>query len=226
MGCVEADFSQLPPDLPVPEDDGAADHLTGMALPRLSLPSTLGGAINLAAATTAPDVGSTTPGVASTPPDVAFPAGAERKARHLIVYVYPRTGAPGEPLLPGWDDIPGARGCTPQSCAYRDSLAELTSLGAAVIGVSAQAPDEQREFAAREHIPFPLLSDSGLELATELRLPTFEAAGMTLYKRLTLVAAGGTITKVFYPVFPPDRDPAEVLAWLRGSGHPPKEFEL
>jgi peroxiredoxin len=133
----------------------------------------------------------------------------------LVAYVYPRTGKPGEPLVPGWDDIPGARGCTPQSCAYRDSLAEFKALGATVIGISAQSPEEQREFADREHIPFPLLSDDSLQLASSLRLPTFEAGEMTLYKRLTFVAEGGRIVKVFYPVFPPDRDAAEVLTWLR-----------
>lgn len=182
-----ADYSQLPASLPVPEDDGAADHLAGTVLPGLRLPSTLGGSIDLAEA-----------------------------ARELLVaYVYPRTGTPGQPLPAGWDDIAGARGCTPQSCAYRDSLAEFSSLGAAVIGISAHGPAEQAEFAEREHIPFPLLSDSGLTLAAELQLPTFEADGMTLYKRLTLVAEAGKVSKVFYPVFPPDRNAAEVLAWLK-----------
>ena len=134
----------------------------------------------------------------------------------LVAYIYPRTGTPGQPLSTGWDDIPGARGCTPQSCAYRDSLAEFTSLGATVLGISAQSPDEQREFAEREHIPFPLLSDSGLRLRDALHLPTFEVEGMTLYKRLTFVAEGGKIAKAFYPVFPPDRNAADVLAWLAG----------
>ena len=114
-----------------------------------------------------------------------------------------------------WDDIPGARGCTPQSCAYRDALAEFDALGATVVGISAQSPAEQREFAERERIPFPLLSDDGLRLAAELRLPTFEVEGMTLYRRLTMVAEEGRIAKAFYPVFPPDRDASEVLAWLR-----------
>lgn len=186
------DYSQLPPDLPVPRDDGAADHLPGLQLPALELPSTLGGYANLAA------------------------ASRER----LVVYAYPRTGTPGQPSPAGWDDIPGARGCTPQSCAYRDSLAEFTRLGATVVGLSAQSPAEQREFAEREHIPFPLLSDEGLRLAEELRLPTFEVEGMTLYKRLTFVAEAGRIAKAFYPVFPPDRSAAEVLAWL-GAGTRP-----
>jgi len=185
---MSTDFGQLPANLPVPEDDGAADHITGMALPDVRFPSTLGGTVDLA-----------------------------ETAGELVVYVYPRTGTPGEPLPVDWDDIPGARGCTPQSCAYRDSLAEFASLGATVIGVSAQSPAEQAEFAEREHIPFPLLSDSNLRLADELRLPTFEAAGMTLYKRLTLIAERGKVVKAFYPVFPPDRDAAGVLTWLRGG---------
>jgi peroxiredoxin len=184
---VNADYSKLPADLPVPEDDGGANHLAGMALPDLELPSTQGGSVDLAAV-------------------------AEDR---LVAYVYPRTGTPGEPSPDGWDDIPGARGCTPQSCAYRDSLAEFSSLGATLVGISAQSRGEQAEFAAREHIPFPLLSDSGLCLAEEPRLPTFEAGGMTLYKRLTLVAEAGEVVKAFYPIFPPDRNAAEVLAWLR-----------
>jgi peroxiredoxin len=187
---VGTDFSQLPADLPVPEDDGAADHLVGMVVPGAQLTSTRGESINL----------------------------AEVAKERLVAYVYPRTGNPGQPSPVGWDDIPGARGCTPQSCAYRDSLAEFTALGAAVIGISAQSPAEQGKFAEREHIPFPLLSDGDRRLADELDLPIFEADGMTLYKRLTLIAEGGMIVKTFYPVFPPDRDAGEVLAWLRG-GH-------
>ncbi len=186
------EFSSLPAGLPVPADDGAADHLPGAPLPPLSLPSTAGGEANLAQLT----------------------------AGRLVAYVYPRTGTPGEPSPAGWDDIPGARGCTPQSCAYRDSLAEFERLGAAVVGISAQSAEEQREFARREHIPFPLLSDSELRLAVDLGLPTFEAGGMTLYRRLTLVADAGAIVKAFYPVFPPDRDAAEVLSWI--ATRPPR----
>jgi peroxiredoxin len=182
-----SDYLRLPPDLPVPEDDGAADHLPEMPVPELALPSTRGGTVGL----------------------------AEPAQKRLVAYVYPRTGVPGQPSPLGWDDIPGARGCTPQSCAFRDSLAELAGLGAAVIGISAQQPAEQREFAEREHIPFPLLSDSGLKLAAALGLPIFEVEGMTLYKRLTFVAEAGRIVKVFYPVFPPDRNAAEVLGCLR-----------
>ncbi len=184
-------YSELPADLPVPEDDGAADRLPGLVVPSLDLPATM-----------------KTEGLA----DLA--------AGRLVAYLYPMTGTPGQALPSGWDDIPGARGCTPQSCAYRDSLAEFERHGAAVVGISAQSPAEQGEFAQREHIPFPLLSDSGLELAAELGLPTFEAGGMTLYRRLTFVAEAGRIVKAFYPVFPPDRDAAEVLAWI--AGHPPR----
>jgi peroxiredoxin len=184
---VSDEYRILPPDLPVPEDDGAADHLAGMAVPRLTLTSTQGGTLAL----------------------------RQASQERLVAYVYPRTGIPGRPSPAGWDDIPGARGCTPQSCAFRDTLAELTALGASVVGISAQGSGEQREFAEREHIPFPLLSDGELRLAELLRLPTFEVEDMTLYKRLTFVAEAGRIVKVFYPVFPPDRNAAEVLAWLR-----------
>jgi Peroxiredoxin len=171
----------LPEGLPVPVDDGAADHLTGSAVPDLVLPSSRG-AVNL--------------------------------RDFEVLYVYPRSGRPGRDLLPGWDDIPGARGCTPQSCAFRDSLEAFSSLGATVVGISTQTPAEQREFAEREHIPFALLSDTDRRLGAELNLPTFEVEGMTLYKRLTFGAEAGRIVKVFYPVFPPDRNAEEVLAWL------------
>jgi peroxiredoxin len=190
---MSTDFTALPPNLPVPEDDGAADHLADLEIPPLRLQSTLGGTVDL----------------------------AELAQARLIAYVYPRTGVPGQPLIEGWNDIPGARGCTPQSCAYRDSMSEFDRLGAAVVGISAQDATEQREFSKREHIPFPLLSDSGLRLTAALGLPTFDAAGMTLYRRLTFVADAGRIVKAFYPVFPPDRSAAEVLAWL--ADHPARE---
>jgi peroxiredoxin len=192
---VSADFSELPAGLPVPEDDGAADHLAGLEVPAVRLFST----------------------AAESPRETGGTANLAELAQGLLVaYVYPRTGVPGQPLPAGWDDIPGARGCTPQSCAYRDALAEFAALGAAVTGISAQTPAEQREFAEREHIPFPLLSDSDLSLAEALRLPTFEVEHMTLYRRLTFVAEEGRIVKAFYPVFPPDRNAAEVLGWLGG----------
>lgn len=183
------DFHALPPDLPVPVDDGAADHLPGRQLPSLALPATSGGTMNVA--------------------EAAAQAGT------LVLYVYPRTGVPGEPSPDGWDAIPGARGCTPQSCAFRDHHAELRGLGVDVLGLSAQPPGEQAEFAAREHLSFALLSDPRLELARALELPTFDVAGMRLYKRITLVVEEGAVAKAFYPVFPPDRNAADVVAWLR-----------
>lgn len=179
----------LPADLPVPVDDGAADHLPGMALPQLTLPSTSGRGIDLGA------------GVLGT----------------LVLYLYPRTGRPGEALPEGWDDIPGARGCTPQSCAFRDHFEGLRSLGADVLGLSAQTLSDQVEFAERVGLPYPILSDPELELADALQLPTFEVAGMRLYRRLTLIAREGRIAKAFYPVFPPDRNAADVIAWLESA---------
>jgi peroxiredoxin len=183
---VSEGYHDLPADLTILVDDGAADHLLGIEVPALALPSTLGGEL---------DLGEAAHGL-------------------VVVYVYPRTGKPGEPLPAGWDEIPGARGCTPQSCAFRDHVRDLAAYGASVIGVSAQSPADQLEFAEREHIPYPLLSDVALELAAALRLPTFEAAGMTLYRRLTFIARERRIVKVFYPVFPPQRNAADVLAWL------------
>jgi peroxiredoxin len=133
-----------------------------------------------------------------------------------VLYVYPRTGVPGEPSPPGWDDIPGARGCTPQSCGFRDHAAELAELGASrVAGLSSQPLDRQVELAERLHIPYPVIADPELRLRDVLRLPTFDVAGETLYTRLALVAVGGWIAKAFYPVFPPDRNAADVVEWLR-----------
>lgn len=197
------DYTTLPAGLPVPEDDGAADHLPGAALPSLPLPAS-------AEAEAVP---------AARREELRARGEldlAPLAASTLVVYVYPRTGVPGVPLPDGWDDIPGARGCTPQSCAYREALAEFSSLGARVVGLSAQPREEQTRFARREHIPFPLLSDPRLRLARALGLPTFEAGGVELYRRLTFVAEAGLVVKAFYPVFPPDRDAAEVLEWLRG----------
>ncbi len=190
-----SDYAQLPDDLPVPVDDGAADGLVGKEVPDLELPATTAGGPSVATAA-----------------ELRF---TDLAVGLLVAYVYPMTGTPGEPLPHGWDDIPGARGCTPQSCGYRDALADFERLGATVVGISAQSPAEQAEFAAREHIPFPLLSDAGMRLRAALGLPTFEVEGRDLYRRLTLVVAEGRIVKVFYPVFPPDRDAGEVLAWLR-----------
>jgi peroxiredoxin len=179
----------LPSDIPVPQDDGAARHLTGMKLPDLGLPATSGEAINL----------------------------AKLKGR-TVVYLYPRTGVPGQALPDGWDAIPGARGCTPQSCSFRDHFAELKQLGVAhLFGLSTQGTPYQQEAADRLHLPFPVLSDEKLTFTRALNLPTFAAAGMTLLKRMAWVIDDGVITKVFYPVFPPDKNAEEVVAWVRAA---------
>ena len=176
----------LPPDLPVPKDDGAAAHLQGTTVPSVAFPATTGGSVDV----------------------------ADAAQGTLVLFVYPRTGRPGIAPPPGWDATPGARGCTPQACAFRDIHAELAAAGAFVCGLSAQAADEQHEAAERLELPYPLLADPGLRLAAALGLPTFEFAGVRLYKRLTVVARAGTIVKVFYPVFPPDENASEVLDWL------------
>ena len=183
------DPTYLPPDIPVPQDDGAARHLSGMTLPDLALPATRGSSVNL----------------------------SKLKGR-AIVYIYPRTGVPGVDAPPGWDDIPGARGCTPQSCGFRDHFAELKALGvASVYGLSTQDTSYQREAAERLHLPFPILSDADLKLTRAIDLPTFSTSGMTLLKRMALVIDDGAIVKVFYPVFPPDKNAEEVIAWLRSG---------
>lgn len=179
----------LPDNLPVPQDDGAAAHLTGMRLPHIALPSTTGAAIDLAA------IGGT-----------------------AVVFAYPRSGQPGvEPLVAHWDEIPGARGCTPHTKGYRELHAEFTALGAAVFGLSTQDTDYQRELVARLGVKFPILSDEHLELAHAMRLPTMEVAGLTLLKRIAWIAQDGVIERVFYPVFPPDQNASIVLAALAGS---------
>jgi len=188
------DPNVLPADLPAPQDDGAARHLTGMRLPSLPLKSTEGSQVDLS-----------------------------NLSGRTVVYIYPRTGVPGQPSPEGWDQIPGARGCTPQSCGFRDHFAELKGLGVArVFGLSTQDSAYQREAVERLHLPFAVLSDERLELARAIKLPTFNVAGMTLLKRMALVIDAGIITKVFYPVFPPDKNADEVISWLRdGSGGRP-----
>jgi len=177
----------IPDDLPIPLDDGGADHLRGLTLPPLTLAATDGSNVDLGALT----------GL-------------------IVLYFYPRTGRPDEPLPEGWDMIPGARGCTPQSCAFRDHFGELQALGvSAVYGISTQATAYQAEAATRLHLPFALLSDADRKLADALRLPMMEAAGMILNRRLTLIVSGGRIVKVFYPIFPPDRNAGDVIAALR-----------
>jgi peroxiredoxin len=182
------DVRELPQGLPIPVDDGACDHLPGMQLPSLALQSTDGRNVDLSVL-----IGRT------------------------VIFCYPRTGRPNEEPPKGWNEIPGARGCTPQSCAFRDHYSELQNLGARVFGLSTQTTDYQQEAVERLHLPFELLSDSELRFARALKLPTFEVDSMTLIKRLTLVVNDGRIEKVFYPVFPPDRNAVEVIEWLSAS---------
>ena len=175
--------------LPAPEDDGAAAHLMRRALPALVLPASDGSQIDIS-----------------------------KLDGRTVVFIYPMMGKPGVSLPEGWDDIPGARGCTPQSCAFRDLHAELLASGPArVFGLSTQTPDDQREAAERLHLPFALLSDASLAMTSALSLPTMHAAGQTLLKRITLILDDTRITKVFYPVFPPDRNAGNVLVWLKDN---------
>ncbi|OYY12489.1 MAG: peroxiredoxin [Polynucleobacter sp. 24-46-87] len=181
-------LNQLPSDLPIPQDDGAAKHLVGMCLPTISLNTTTGKRFNL----------------------------GELKGR-LVIYCYPMTGQPNVALPDGWDQMPGARGCTPQSCSFRDHYQELRSLGADVVGLSVQHTEYQQEMADRLHLPFAVLSDVDYQFQQALQLPTFVAAGMTLLKRITLVANDGVIEAVHYPIFPSDSDPAWVIDYLKNN---------
>jgi len=197
---MPTDVYTLPPDLPIPADDGAADHLRGVVVPSLALASTSGAAVDLARLALAP----------------------------TVVFLYPRTGGRGQSSGPEWDLIPGARGCTPQSCGFRDLHTEFRSRGVTVAGVSTQTTVYQREFVERNHLPFHLLSDADLALTRRLKLPTFEwrspdwvGAGSgptTLIKRMAWYLEAGQIRHVWYPVFPPDRNAETVLAWLRARG--------
>ena len=180
------DYIQLPPDLPIPIDDGATNHLIGMTLPNIPLKSTHGDLINL--------------------------RSIQGK---LVIYCYPMTGQPDVPLPEGWDQIPGARGCTPQSCSFRDHYQELQSLGSEVIGLSVQTTDYQKEVANRLHLPFSVVSDSNYEFQQAMNMPTFVAAGMTLLKRVTLIANDGVIEAVHYPIFPSDSDAEWVIDYLK-----------
>ena len=181
-------LNQLPTDLPVPQDDGACNHLVGMPLPNVALLATDGSMVNLS-----------------------------QLAGRLVIYCYPMTGQPNVPLPEGWDQIPGARGCTPQSCAFRDHYQELQALNANVFGLSVQSTDYQREMATRLHLPFQVLSDEQYQFQKALNLPTFVAAGMTLLKRVTLISHQGRIEAVHYPIFPSDSDPAWVLDYLKSK---------
>ena len=185
------DPMQLPDDLPVPEDDGATDHLKERAVPPVGLPATDGSTVRL-----------------------------DELPGRSVVFAYPRTGRPGEESLggdEGWNAIPGARGCTPEACSFRDELARFRDVGVRVFGLSTQDTEYQREAVERLHLPFPVLSDAELKLAHAIKLPTFTAAGITLLKRMALVIDDGVVAKVFYPVFPPDKNAAEVVAWLQAS---------
>ncbi len=182
-------FEELPENLPAPHDDGATDHLLGTQIPERLLPGTGGDSLDLSAH----------PG-------------------RLVVYVYPMTGRPGVPQPDGWDSIPGARGCTPESCGFRDHLNDLQTAGVtAVFGISSQSTNDQREARERLELPFELLSDRGFEWADELRLPTFIAGQRRFHKRLTMIVNEGEVEHVFYPVFPPDKHAGEVVAWLRST---------
>jgi len=181
-------LNQLPTDLPVPQDDGACNHLVGMPLPNVALLATDGSMVNLS-----------------------------QLAGRLVIYCYPMTGQPNVPLPEGWDQIPGARGCTPQSCAFRDHYQELQALHANVFGLSVQSTEYQREMATRLHLPFQVLSDEQYQFQKALNLPTFVAAGMTLLKRVTLISHQGRIEAVHYPIFPSDSDPARVLDYLKNK---------
>lgn len=178
-------FTELPDNLPVPEDDGACDHLVGMMMPDISLASTAGEEVMLS-------------GLSGM----------------TVLYCYPMTGRPGEELPAGWDDIPGARGCTPQSCAFRDASDQITALNARIFGLSTQDTAYQNEMATRLHLPFGVLSDAEYALSTALRLPLFEAGGMRLIKRVTLIISDGQITAVHYPIFPSHSDPEWVISTL------------
>ena len=183
---MSMNLSELPKDLPCPVDDGATSHLLGMKLPKIVLTATNGATVDL----------SDIPGL-------------------LVLYVYPMTGLPSVPLPDGWDGIPGARGCTPQACSFRDHFSDLKSSDASVFGLSTQSTDYQKEARDRLHLPFELLSDSEYRLKQLLHFPTFSVVNMELYKRLTLIIENGQIRKVFYPVFPPDKNATDVIAWLR-----------
>jgi len=179
-------YAELPADLPIPIDDGGADNLIGSAVPRLDLPATSGGILCV-----------------------------HRLPGRTVLFVYPRTGIPGQPLPTGWDAIPGARGCTPQACAIRDTHADFAALDTRVLGLSTQTPADQLEASQRLQLPYPLLSDSDLLMSRAWGLPTFSVDGLTLTRRITIFIVNGIVDGIIYPVFPPDRSAEEALVWLR-----------
>ncbi len=183
---------EIPPGLPIPQDDGSTDHLRGLRLPNVSLKATNGTTVNFG--------------------DISG---------RLVIYCYPMTGQPNVALPDGWDQIPGARGCTPQSCSFRDHYQELQALGAEVVGLSVQTTEYQKEMVDRLHLPFPVVSDSDYQFQKALNMPTFMAAGMTLLKRVTLIANHGVIEAVHYPIFPSDSDPGWVIDYLKRSQNQP-----
>ena len=179
-------LSQLPTDLPIPQDDGCANHLKGMKLPNVSLNATNGSTVHF----------------------------GDIKGK-LVIYCYPMTGQPNIALPDGWDQIPGARGCTPQSCSFRDHYQEIQALGADLVGLSVQTTEYQKEMVDRLHLPFPVVSDVNYQFQKALNMPTFVASGMTLLKRVTLIANNGVIEAAHYPIFPSDSDPAWVINYLK-----------
>lgn len=183
---TDGPFTQLPANLPIPVDDGACDHLHGQRLPDVALISTAGDRVNL-----------------------------RQRPGLVVVYAYPLTGRPGVPLPPGWDEIPGARGCTPESCSFRDLHGEIRRLGTEVFGLSTQSTDYQREVRQRLHLPFDLLSDESLAFTDALALPTFTVRSLRLLKRVTLISSCGVIERIFYPIFPPDKHANDVVSYLK-----------
>ncbi len=182
-----SNLNELPANLPRPKDDGGARHLKGMAIPDLELPSTANRRVNL----------------------------SKISAPRIVIYVYPMTGRPGRALPAGWDEIPGARGCTPETCGFRDHHKDLAKLHADVFGISTQSTEYQQEMVKRLEVPFEVLSDEQFAFTRAMKLPTFTVDGMTLMKRLTLVVRSARVEHVFYPVFPPDAHAEEVIAWLK-----------
>ena len=185
---MQNSYEELPSNLPVPIDDGACDHLVGMRFPDIFLKSTTGENVNLS-----------------------------RIEGGVVIYCYPMTGKPGVPLPEGWDEIPGARGCTPQSCSFRDHHAELSELGAEVYGMSTQTYEYQQEMAKRLHLPFQVISDSNLEFCRAMKIPTFSVDGNTLMKRVTMISDNGSVEAVHYPVFPSDSDSKWVIQYLESK---------